>query len=201
MSMVLGITGGIAAGKSTVMAYFSELGAEILDADEVARDVVVPGSLASEQLIKEFGPDIVGEDGRIDRRRLGAIVFDNEQARKKLNEITHPQIIKILENRIDDFKEKHKNDNSLLAVEIPLLIECNLFHLVDKVIVVASEQAAQIHRLKMRGGLSTEEAAQRVAAQMPLSEKEKFGDWVIRTDGTLEETRRQVESIWHFVSD
>ncbi|HEX2986918.1 MAG TPA: dephospho-CoA kinase [Chloroflexota bacterium] len=195
MSMVLGVTGGIATGKSTVLAMLKELGAAVLDADSVARDVLAPGSEGESEAISEFGAEILGADGRIDRRKLGERVFGDENALKRLNEITHPRIIAILDQRIGEFRKDHADDG-VLAVEIPLLVECDLSYLVDKVIVVVSEQAAQIHRLKMRSKLSAEEAAQRIAAQIPVSEKEEYGDWVVRTDGTLEETRRQVEQIW-----
>lgn len=200
MALVLGITGGIATGKSTVVQMFVELGAEILDADLVAREVTEPGSEALADIIREFGEDVVGPAGNLDRRKLGEMVFGNEEALKRLNEITHPRIIKILEQRIARFREEHRDECFVLVVEIPLLVECNLFYLTDKVVVVSSEQAAQIRRLTRRSSLSSSEAARRVAAQMPVAEKEKYGDWVIRTDGTIEDTRRQVESIWREVT-
>ncbi|HOM71526.1 MAG TPA: dephospho-CoA kinase [Armatimonadota bacterium] len=197
MSIVLGITGGIATGKSTVAEMFRELGAEVLSADEIARDVLAPGTPAANEAVRRFGNGILAPDGSINRRALGEIVFKDPQARVALNDITHPRIIEILEDRVNRFCEKAKEDD-VLVVEIPLLVECNLSRLVDKVIVVAAEQDTQIHRLTTRG-LSAEEARNRISAQMPIRQKIPLADWVIWTENSLEETLQQVMRVWEQV--
>jgi dephospho-CoA kinase len=195
--IVLGITGGIATGKTTVTAMFAELGTETISADEIAREVLAPGTEASEEAINRFGPSILSSDGSIDRRALGEIVFRDPDALQSLNAITHPHIIAALKDRIQRFRESPKGPH-VLAAEIPLLVECNLIDLVDKVVVVSAEQETQIHRLTTRG-LFISEALQRISAQVPIDEKLALADWVIRTDGSLEDTRRQVQWVWEQV--
>lgn len=194
MGTVLGITGGIATGKTTVTAMLRELGAETISADEIARESLAPGSETVEELVRRFGDAILEPDGNVNRRRLGEIVFRDSEALSALNSITHPLIISIMKDRINEFRSR-AGEHDVLAAEIPLLIECGLFDLVDKVIVVAAEQQAQIIRLTTRG-LTNEEALYRVTAQMPLSEKLQFADEVIRTDMGLEDTKKQVEQMW-----
>lgn len=193
MGLVIGITGGIATGKSTVMQMFRALGASILSADEVARDVLASGMPAFDDVLHRFGSEILNSDGEIDRTVLGKIVFDSPDALSDLNSIAHPRIIAILEERIGEFR--NSSDASVLVVEIPLLYECNLQYLVNKVVAVVAEQEAQLFRLKTRG-FSDEQAKRRVAAQMPVAEKADLADWVIWTDGSMEDTRRQTEQIW-----
>lgn len=194
MGIVLGITGGIATGKTTVTDMFRELGAETISADEVAREVLAPGAPIIDELVERFGLSIVKSDGSIDRRALAEIVFSNPENLTALNNITHPPVIAIIEERINEFRSR-AGKRDILAVEVPLLIECNLMGLVDKVIVVAAEQETQLIRLTTRG-LTYEEAGRRVAAQLPISEKLQFADEVVRTDTSLEDTRRQVERVW-----
>lgn len=194
MSIVLGITGGVATGKTTVMGMFRELGAETLSADEIARDVLAPGTPEADEVIRQFGPSVLSSDGNIDRRKLGELVFSNSEAKQSLESITHPRIIAILEQRINEFR-KRATCCVALAVEIPLLVECKLMPLVDKVLVVTTEQETQIIRLKTRG-FSTNEALRRINAQMPMGEKLCAADIVIRTDVSFEDTRRQVERAW-----
>lgn len=199
MGVVLGITGGIATGKTTVTEMFRKLGADVLSADEVARDVLAPGSPASEEVARRFGASVLASDGSIDRQALADVVFRDEEARETLNAITHPRIIAVLEERAKEFREPQGRPG-VLVLEIPLLIECGLEHTVDKVVVVAAEQETQMSRLTTRG-LTDEQARQRVAAQMPTSEKVQLADWVITTDGGLEDTRRQVDRIWKQVGE
>lgn len=178
-------------------------GAETLSADDVAHDVLRPGTPESEAVIRRFGQGIVLPDGGIDRRALGEIIFADPNSREILNSITHPRIIAILHERIQEFRARTKSQppdpgprpsSDVLAIEIPLLVECHLADLVDKVIVVSAEQDTQINRLTTRG-LSVDEARARVDSQLPLREKLPFADWVVRTDGTFDDTRRQVGRI------
>lgn len=199
MGIVLGITGGVATGKTTVTEMFRELGAETLSADEIARDVLAPGSPAACEVVRRFGPSILAPDGSIDRRALGEIVFSDPEARGALNSITHPHIIAIMEDRIRRFRAA-TGCRGVMAVEIPLLVESDLTWLVNKVIVVAAEQETQMNRLTTRG-LSIDQARQRIDAQIPIGEKLPLADWVVTTEGSLQETLRQVELIWRQVGE
>lgn len=178
-----------------MMEMFRSLGSETLSADDIARDVLEPGTPGLEEVIREFGESVLTEDGRLHRGRLGDIVFRDDAAREKLNAITHPRIIADMEARIAEFRAK-SGARDVMVVEIPLLVECGLGGMVDKIIVVAAEQQAQINRLTTRG-LSIDQAVQRVQAQMPVAAKLSFADWVIRTDAGLDDTMRQVREIWH----
>jgi dephospho-CoA kinase len=195
MGIVIGITGGIAAGKSTVARMFVDMGAGYLDADAIARGALSQGTPAEEAVIDAFGMGIIDVGGNIDRGKLGDIVFSDDSARKKLNEITHPAIIKTLEERIAEFRET-SGPRDVLVAEIPLLIEANLTAIVDKVILVVAEQPAQQNRLRMRGSLSQKQIDQRIESQMPACQKIEFADWVIDADGALQDTESQVRRIW-----
>lgn len=199
MGIVLGITGGIASGKTTISEMFQECGAKVVSADEIARQVLEPGSPALNELVRAFGTSILSTDGVIDRKALAGIVFADVEALAVLNKITHPVIIAELERKIAEFRSSSVEDD-VLVVEIPLLVECDLSYLVDKVVVVVAEQHTQIIRLTTRG-ISTDEAVQRISSQMPIEEKLPLADWIIRTDTSLEDTRRQVEEIWNQVGE
>lgn len=197
MALVIGITGGVGAGKSTVTEMFRDLGARTLSADEMARDVLAPGSPGLAEVAREFGGGVIGPGGVLDRQALGEIVFGDAAALDKINAITHPRIIRLIEERISEFRAT-ANEADVLAAEIPLLVECNLTGLVDKVVVVTAEQDVQVIRLTTRG-LSVNDARQRIAAQLPISSKLPFADWVVDTNTTLSATRSQVETIWHTI--
>ena len=188
MGIVIGITGGVATGKTTVMEMLRELGAKTLSADDIARDVLEPGTPESEEVARRFGLAILDSSGRINRTALANIIFRDKKVREILNSITHPRIIAILENKIEEFRVS-TGEKDILAVEIPLLVECNLSRLVDIILVVAAEQETQISRLKTRG-LSDAQALERIAAQISLSEKTQAADLVIWTDVSLDDTRR-----------
>jgi dephospho-CoA kinase len=197
MSIVIGITGGVATGKTTVMEMLRELGAKTLSADDIAREVLQPGTSESDEVVRRFGLAILDSKGRINRAALANIIFRDKKVREILNSITHPGIIAILEERIEKFRES-AGEKDVLAVEIPLLVECNLSGLVDIILVVAAEQETQISRLKTRG-LSDTQALERIAAQISLSEKTQAADWVIWTDVSLDDTGRQVRQVWDSV--
>lgn len=191
--LILGLTGGIATGKSTVGAMFQELGAVRIDADLLAREVVEPGKPAWQAVINHFGHGVLQEDGRLDRKALAHIVFGDKAQLSVLNSITHPFIIALAGERI---ALAHKQGASIVLLEAPLLFETGLDRLVDQVIVVATTEETQIRRLMARDGLSVGEARQRMAAQMPLAEKIRRADHCIDNNGSLEETRAQVERLW-----
>jgi dephospho-CoA kinase len=192
MMTVLGLTGGIGSGKTMVGEMFAQLGAEIIDADQLAREVVEPGQPALHEIVERFGPDILDAGGRLDRGKLGRIVFADAAARMALNALTHPRIRERMEAAVSARKDRQ----GVLILDIPLLFENARTALVEKVIVVWVDPETQLHRLLERGGLTAEEARMRIAAQMPLDQKRGLADHVIDNGGSPAETRRQVEAIY-----
>jgi dephospho-CoA kinase len=190
---VLGLTGGIGSGKSMVAQMFARLGAVVIDADQVAREVVEPGQPALEQIAAAFGPDVLLPDGHLDRPKLAEIIFANAAERAKLDAITHPRI----RTRMDELIKARRSGPGVLIVDIPLLYESERRTSVEKVIVVWVDPQTQLRRIRQRDGLSAEAARQRIAAQMPLEAKRARADHVIDNSGTKEDTRRQVEGIYH----
>jgi dephospho-CoA kinase len=189
---ILGLTGGIGSGKTVVGEMFARLGAEIIDADQLAREVVEPGQPALEEIVQRFGSDILQPDGRLDRAKLGGIVFADASARAALNAITHPRI----RQRMEDAIAARKDRAGVLVLVIPLLYESARTGLVEEVIVVWVDPQTQFRRLIERGGLTAEQARQRIEAQMPLDEKRALADDVIDNRGSLADTQRQVEAIY-----
>lgn len=189
---VLGLTGGIGSGKSMVASMFTQLGADVIDADRLAREVVEPGQPALKEIATAFGKDILLPDGRLDRGKLGRMIFADPVARGKLNAITHPRI----RERMDAEIAARRSRPGVLVVDIPLLYENDRTRAVETVIVVWVDAKTQLRRLQERDGLSVEEARQRIAAQMPLDEKRARADVVIDNSGSREKTRRQVEAVY-----
>jgi dephospho-CoA kinase len=192
MTMIIGLTGGIASGKSTVSEMLKKRGIPVIDADLIAREVVEVGKKAYTEIVNAFGKEILNEDLTINRARLGSIVFQNEDKREKLNSIVHPEVRLEMKRRQEQLISEGAK---AVVLDIPLLFESNLKHLVDKVIVVYTEEKNQLERLMKRNNFSKEEALSRINAQMPLKEKVKFADAVINNDGTLEKTEQQLENI------
>jgi dephospho-CoA kinase len=188
----LGLTGGIGSGKSMVASMFTQLGADVIDADRLAREVVEPGQPALEEIAAAFGGDILLPDGRLDRGQLARIIFADPVARGKLNAITHPRI----RERMDAEITARRSRPGVLIVDIPLLYENDRTRAVETVIVVWVDPKTQLRRLQERDGLSVAEARQRIAAQMPLDEKRARADVVIDNSGSRENTRRQVEAVY-----
>jgi dephospho-CoA kinase len=189
---VLGLTGGIGSGKSMVASIFAQLGADVIDADRLAREVVEPGQAALEEIATAFGREILLPDGRLDRGKLGRIIFADPVARARLNAITHPRI----QERMATEMALRGSRPGVLIVDIPLLYENDRTGMVEAVIVVWVDARTQLRRLNERGGLTLDEAQQRIAAQMPLDEKRARADVVIDNSGSRENTRRQVEAIY-----
>jgi len=187
----VGLTGGLASGKSTVAALFRKLGAQHVDADAIARDLVERGGRGYEPVVARFGKGVVGPDGSIDRKALAAIVFRSTSAREDLNGILHPLIREEIAQRIGDGAGAR-----VVLVDAALLVETGMHRGYDALIVVACSPETQIARAVARGGLTVEEAAARIAAQAPLDVKKAQADFVIDTDGTLAETQRQVREVW-----
>jgi len=199
--VVIGVTGGMATGKTTVARMFAKLGAELVSADEIAREVLSVESSVLARVAERFGSDLLLPDGTVDRSRLAAIIFSDPKAREDLNSIMHPEIITRLQRRIERFREFQDADRRVMVAEIPLLFECGLQSLADKVVVVAAEQGTQEDRLISRDRLSREQALARIASQMSLEDKVACADWVVWTDSGEEHTERQVRDIWSEIAD
>ncbi len=190
--MIIGLTGGIACGKSIVAETLELLGARVVDCDVLAREFVQKGSPALDAIKQSFGNQIVGADGSLDRKKLAAIIFASPRDRARLETILHPLII----SRLKTEAAKAKKKSETLVIVAPLLIEANLVDLVDRVWVVRSKETTIIKRLKQRDGISGIDAMRRINAQMPLTEKAKYADVIIENDGTLDALREQVREIW-----
>lgn len=192
MAIMIGLTGGIASGKSTVSNLLKERGFTILDADIAARVVVEPGQIAYKRIIESFGRDILNKDESINRSKLGSIIFNDAEKRKTLNSIIHPAVRECL----NDWKnEAIKEGKKTIIYDIPLLYESNLTYLVEKVIVVFVNPDIQLKRLLNRNGLSEEEALARIRSQLPLNEKVERADAIIDNNGTIDETERQINEL------
>ncbi len=194
MGPVIGLTGGIASGKSLVSEYLKELGAQVIDADLIARQVVKPGLPAWQQIVDEFGEGILNSDLTLKRKKLGRIVFTDPVKLDKLNKITHPYITAAIEMLVQEHRTA--GIKGIVVVEAPILLELGMDRLVDEVWVVAVDPAIQLERLMKRDNITAEEAKLRMKAQMPLDEKLKRADRVIDNRYSLDKTKKQVEGIW-----
>ena len=190
---VIGLTGGIASGKSTVAKILGRLGAVVIDADELSREVVAPGEAAYKDILAEFGARIVNPDRTINRSALGEIVFADPGARNRLERITHPAIGARAEERLAEVRSSGLPAVFYMA---PLLVEAGAASRVDEIWVVYVDEETQVSRLMERDGSSREEALRKIAAQMPMDEKKTFGRVVIDNRGNPAETERQVRDIW-----
>ncbi len=193
-NLILGITGNIAAGKSLIAGAFARKGAALVDADQLAREVVAPGSPVLQQLSAQFGREILFENGSLDREQLAGIIFADEQARDALNRITHPAIARLAVERLQQLKRT--SGIPLIVYEAPLLFEAGAEGRVDKVLVVKIDPEVQLQRLMERDRLAEAAARQRLAAQMPQTEKLARADYVIDNSGSVAAALRQVEQLW-----
>jgi dephospho-CoA kinase len=187
-----GLTGGIASGKSTVAAILRRLGVAVIDADELSREVTQPGQEAWKEIVHTFGPDVLQEDKTLDRRKLRTIVFDNLEARKKLEAIVHPKVRALAEKKIRDLE---KAGNDIVVYEVPLLFESQLQLWLRPVILVACDMTTQKRRLRERDGLTDEAAQQHINAQMSLEEKRRLSDYVVENNGSLDQLEQQLKDI------
>jgi dephospho-CoA kinase len=189
---VFGLTGGIGSGKSTVAALLRDRGVEVVDADALAREAVAKGSAGLSQVVEAFGDAVLDASGDLDRKRLGALVFDNAEERRRLNAITHPIVRELSQQR---FAELDRQGVELAAYDVPLLFEVGLDHVMRPVVVVHASEATQVERVVRRDGLSEDEARARIRAQLPLAEKRARADYVIENDGTPEQLIAQVDAL------
>mgnify|MGYP001313586379 FL=1 len=192
MALVIGLTGSIGTGKSTIANRFRELNIPVVDADKIAREVVEPHTETYRKIVETFGKEILHEDLTLNRKALGNIVFRDENKRKQLNSIIHPAIRKEMLRQRDEWIEKGKE---CVVLDIPLLYESKLTHFVDKVIVVYVDEDVQLQRIIERDKSSEEEAKNRIAAQIPVAEKAKMADAVIDNNGSIEDSYKQLEEI------
>ncbi|MBS4202634.1 dephospho-CoA kinase [Lederbergia citrea] len=192
MASIIGLTGGIASGKSTVSKMLEDQGFTIVDADLAARVVVEQGEDTYKKLVNVFGKDILLADGAIDRSKLGSIIFHDKEKREMLNSIVHPAV----RIRMNEWKEEAiAAGKQTIIYDIPLLFESNLVHLVEKIILVYVDEEVQLKRLVSRNSLSEAEAKARIASQLPLQDKVDLADAVIDNNGTIGETKQQVEAL------
>ncbi|MFJ7678756.1 dephospho-CoA kinase [Peribacillus sp. NPDC097198] len=192
MGQIIGITGGIASGKSSVSQYLRELGFVIVDADVASRAVVEPGEEAYLQLVKAFGEDLLLPDGSIDRAKLGSIIFHDQEKRLLLNSIVHPAVRKWM---------RQETEKALAAgaktvfMDIPLLFESKLTFMVERTLLVYVDESVQLERLMNRNALTETDALARIHSQMPLKDKKELADAIVDNNGNIEETKKQVVEI------
>lgn len=196
--IVAGLTGGIASGKSTVAAIFEEAGARLIDADRIARDSVRRGTPAYRDIVSHFGRGVLLDDGKIDRQRLAAIIFNNPAEQRALERIVHPQVKKEVARRLDLIRRQAPE--ALVIVDIPLLFESGMDRGLDAIIVVYVPENVQIERLMARDALSQTEALARIRAQMPIEEKKRLAALLIDNSGSFECTRAQALDVYHKLS-
>lgn len=192
--MVIGLTGGIASGKSTVSAKLKELGAAVIDADIVAREVVSKGEIAYNRIVQSFGEDILLPSGQINRKKLGSIVFSDKDKLALLNSITHPEII----SRIQDMVREHKAaGEKVIVVDAAILIEMGLYKYVDSVWVVAVDRETQIKRMIERDKFDYKEAENRINSQFTNEIRKKYADVIIDNSESVEEVAKRLEELWN----
>ncbi|WP_057911464.1 dephospho-CoA kinase [Peribacillus muralis] len=199
MGQIIGITGGIASGKSSVSLYLQELGFTIVDADLASRAVVEPGEEAYQQVVSAFGEEILLADGTIDRAALGSIIFHDQEKRLLLNGIVHPAVRKWMLLKTE---EALAAGEETVFMDIPLLFESKLTYMVEKTLLIYADERNQLKRLMNRNGLSEADALARIHSQMPLADKKALADAVIDNNGELTETKKQVRAIlndWHIL--
>lgn len=190
--MIIGLTGSIASGKSTVAKMLEKYRFPIVDADQVARLVVEPGEPALTEIVAAFGEEILLEDGSLNRKKLGNLIFHDPSKRAILNGIIHPAIRKEMLRQRDEWLN---NGAEVVIMDIPLLFESKLQHFVEKILVVSLSEEKQLERLMERNQLNEEEARARISSQLPLSVKEEGADAVIYNESTLEKTEQQLNYI------
>jgi dephospho-CoA kinase len=189
-----GLTGGMACGKSFVARTLEGLGCHVVRADELGREVLLPGGEAFEATVDEFGPDILSENGQIDRKRLAAIVFGAPERLARLNAIVHPVVIRMEERLLSEAEAQ--DPHGIGIVEAAILIETGSYKRFDKLIVVYCQPEQQVERAVHRGGITPDEARARLSRQMPVEEKLRYADYVIDTSGAKENTVEQTKAVY-----
>jgi dephospho-CoA kinase len=192
--LIAGLTGSIATGKSTVSAILKDLGAFIVDADLAAREVVLPGMPAWEEIVRIFGRDILQETGEIHRERLGGLVFNDAKMRAMLEAVVHPEVMRVMDEQISTIRAG--SSDAVLILDVPLLIETGMHRGVSEVIVVYCPEDQQMRRLMVRDRIGREEALARIRAQLSIEEKRRHASLIIDNSTTVDNTRRQVQDVF-----
>jgi dephospho-CoA kinase len=192
--LIVGLTGGVASGKTTVSEVLREEGATLIDADQIARELVQPQTPAWQELVRVFGNEILDRDGSIHRQKLASLIFSNPRRRSLLNRILHPRIKEEIGRRLKGIQQK--DPEAIVVIDAPLLIETGGHREMDKVIVVVSTETQQIERLRRRNQLSEEQARAMLSSQMSLEEKTTVADYVICNEGSPEETRQKAKNVF-----
>ena len=190
---VIGLTGGIGSGKSTVSQFLAELGAVIVDADRVGHEAFKPDTDVWREVVAAFGRQILTPNGDIDREKLGETVFANPESLLRLNQITHPRIYEMVKARLEEYR---RQGVSVVVLEAPLLIEAGWSSLVDEVWVTVASEPTVLRRLKERPGLSEQQSLARIHSQLPSEERIKHADVIINNDGSLNELKAKVRELW-----
>jgi dephospho-CoA kinase len=190
--LLVGLTGGLGTGKSTVARLLAERGAVVVDADELARRALEPGTSGFEQVCDLFGRDVLDPQGRIDRRELAARVFADEGKRRALESITHPEVFRLLAATV----EAHRGTDAVVVFDAPLIIETGFHEAVDVLVVVTAPEEAQVERVVRERGMSEGEARARIAAQVGEARRHELADLTIANDGDLEQLRSRVDELW-----
>ena len=189
--MIIGLTGGIATGKSTVCDILKGLNVKIIDSDKIAHQVLTYDDVI-DKIKKEFGEQISDQKGNIDRKKLGSIVFEDDKKRKLLESITHPKIFSLIDNKIKEYEENKEN---IIVLDAPLLFETSLDKKVDEIWVVYASKETQIQRIKERDKLNKKEAIQRINAQMDLDKKAENADIVINNEGSIKKLKKKITKL------
>jgi dephospho-CoA kinase len=192
--MLVALTGGIAAGKSTVARMFADCGATIVDADGLAREAVAVGSPGLAAVVREFGPQVLTPDGALDRPALGKLVFDDESARRRLEAIVHPEVARLSAEAFAAAEQERPG--GVIIYDVPLLVEAGRKAEFDAVVVVEASDIERMNRLRNERGLTEGEAASRLAAQATNEQRRAIADFVVSTENSLDETRHEVESVY-----
>ena len=193
MMKVIGLTGGIGSGKSTVSQFLAELGAVIIDADKVGHEVFKPDTELWREVVATFGRQILGPAGDIKRKKLGEIVFSSPESLSRLNQIMHPRMYDMVKAQIEDYR---RQEVAVVVLEAPLLIEADWTSLVDEVWVTVASKTTVLERLQKKAGLSREESLARIRSQLPSNERSKHADVIIDTDCSLDELKVKVKKLW-----
>jgi dephospho-CoA kinase len=189
------LTGGIASGKSTVARSLVSRGAILVDADELAREVVEPGTPAWSKIVEHFGPGVLLGDRRVDRPKLADIVFNDRAKLALLNEITHPAVMRRIADRLEELKET----DHIVIVDVPLLAEVGARDMFDMIVVVTAKEDAQLERMRAMRGMDAEDARARIASQAVAEDRAAIADWLIENDGSLEQLEREIDRLWAFL--
>lgn len=190
--LLVGLTGGIGAGKSTVARMLAERGAVVIDADDLARRAVDPGTPGLDRLVEAFGREVLAADGGLDRERMAALAFSDPDARRRLEAVVHPEVARLLAEEL----QRHLDGDDVVVYSVPLLVERNLGAMMDVVVTVSAGTDDRVRRLAADRGMDESQVRERMAAQVSDAEREAAADVVLRNDGSLAELEEQVQRLW-----